>query len=187
MHESALPDSTSTTPFDPDSGAAQPEESLLALINRVETGWKNVQLPAFSQADALELGLLLVELGTTGNLPIAVDIRRAGHILFHASLPGATLDNEGWVERKSRTAERYAEPSLLVGLRGRRGGGRMEDNAWFDQQRYAAHGGAVPLVVAGTGMVAVATVSGLPQQDDHDLVVEALTLFLGDRSGAGRP
>ena len=90
------------------------------------------------------------------------------------ALAGATPDNEGWVRAKQRTAARYEEPSLLVGLRGRLGGGRIEDNAWFDQSTYAAHGGAFPVYVRGVGAVAVVTVSGLPQVADHDLVVQAL-------------
>ncbi|MEV8148131.1 heme-binding protein [Arthrobacter sp. NPDC080073] len=53
----------------------------------------------------------------------------------------------------------------------------MEDKGWFDQERYASAGGSVPIFVEGTGHVATATVSGLPQKADHDLVVEALTTF----------
>jgi uncharacterized protein (UPF0303 family) len=123
------------------------------------------------------LGLLLVDLATQRNLPVAIDIRRNEHVLFHVSLPGATPDNEIWVQRKSKTTERYAEPSLLVGLKGRLGGGTLEDKGWFDEARYAPHGGAVPIFVEGTGHVATATVSGLPQKADHDLVVEALLSF----------
>jgi uncharacterized protein (UPF0303 family) len=167
------------TEFDPDSPAGQPEDALRALIGRIEHEMATLQFGSFSRSDALDLGLLLVELGTTRSLPIAIDIRRGAHILFHVSLPGATADNEIWVERKSRTAEQYAEPSLLVGLRGRLGGGRIEDNAWFDQSRYAAHGGSFPLYLKGTGPVATVTVSGLPQKADHELVVEALTAFKG--------
>ncbi|WRH26565.1 heme-degrading domain-containing protein [Arthrobacter sp. JZ12] len=163
--------------FDPDAAGEQPAAALEALISRVEEEVRKLQLIRFSQEDALSLGLLIVELATERELPVAVDIRRGNHVLFHVSLPGATADNDAWVERKARTAERYAAPSLLVGLRGRVSGGRIEDNAWFDQAVYAAHGGAFPVQVKGIGPVAIATVSGLPQMEDHDLVVEALTKF----------
>ena len=43
---------------------------------------------------------------------------------------------------------------------------------------YAPHGGGFPLRVRGTGVVGVVLVSGLPQQDDHALIVEALEAFL---------
>jgi uncharacterized protein (UPF0303 family) len=58
----------------------------------------------------------------------------------------------------------------------------VEDNAWFDQTRYAAHGGSFPIYVRGTGPVATVTVSGLPQKADHDLVVEALAAFRSNAS-----
>lgn len=167
----------SAAEFDPDNSGEQSQPALEALIARVEEEIRKLQLAKFSQEDALALGLLIVEIATEREMPVAVDIRRGPHVLFHVSLPGATPDNDLWVEKKARTAERYGVPSLLVGLRGRLGGGRVEDNAWFDEGTYAAHGGAFPIHVRGTGPVAVVTVSGLPQKADHDLVVEALTKF----------
>jgi uncharacterized protein (UPF0303 family) len=44
---------------------------------------------------------------------------------------------------------------------------------------YAADGGSFPLAVAGTGVVGSATISGLAQRDDHELVVEALCGLVG--------
>jgi uncharacterized protein (UPF0303 family) len=164
--------------FDPDHPGKQPEHALLALIKRIEAETQSLRFNTFDQRDALTLGMLLADMGTNRRLPIAIDIRGDQHILFHASLPGATPDNDAWVERKSRTTQRYLEPSLLVGLRGRVGGGRLEDNGWFDERLYASHGGAFPIYVNGTGVVATVTVSGLPQQADHDLIVEALQTFL---------
>jgi uncharacterized protein (UPF0303 family) len=174
------------TEFDPDSDAAQPEGSLQALMGRIEAEMRELQFPGFSADDALNLGLLLVELGKERNLPIAIDITRGEQVLFHVALPGATPDNGYWVRAKQRTAARYGVPSLLVGLRGRVRGGRIEDNAWFDQSRYAAHGGAFPVYVTGVGVVATVTVSGLPQVADHDLVVEAMCGVLGIDGAAGK-
>ena len=47
------------------------------------------------------------------------------------------------------------------------------------EEDYAAHGGSFPINVAGTGIVGSVTVSGLPQREDHNLVVEALCLLTG--------
>jgi len=59
--------------------------------------------------------------------------------------------------------------------------------AWSSSEKYgvseadfAAHGGAFPIVVRGVGPVGVVTVSGLPQLDDHRLVVEVLRAFAAD-------
>jgi uncharacterized protein (UPF0303 family) len=168
--------------FDPDSSEPQSEELLAAAIAGIEDQVAELQFDRFTAADALALGLRLVELGTARNLPIAIDIRRGDHMVFHVALDGATYDNDLWAAAKSRTALRYAEPSLLVGLRARRGGGRPEDNPMLDPARYAAHGGAFPVYVRGVGPVAVVTVSGLPQVADHELVVEALRSW---RAGTG--
>ncbi len=111
-----------------------------------------LQFPSFSKDDALDLGLRLVELGRQRSHPIAIDITKGEQVLFHAALEGATPDNERWIRAKQRTAVRYEVPSLLVGLRARAAGRRIEDNAWFDETEFAAHGGAFPIYVRGTGL-----------------------------------
>jgi uncharacterized protein (UPF0303 family) len=164
--------------YDPDSTQPQPQGSLAALIGRILTEIDELQFQSFSKDDALDLGLLLVELGRQRSLPIAIDITKGEQVLFHAALEGATPDNERWIKAKQRTAARYEVPSLLVGLRARAAGGRIEDNGWFDETMFAAHGGAFPIYLRGTGAVATVTVSGLPQKADHELVVEALRKIL---------
>ncbi|KNC20191.1 hypothetical protein AC792_01565 [Arthrobacter sp. RIT-PI-e] len=177
--------------FDPDGGDDQPAEALEALITSVEAEMTELHFSRFTQNDAVALGELLVQLGVERELPIAIGISRPNHLLFRAALDGATPDNDLWLEAKTRTAARYLAPSLLVGLRARRGGGQMADNPLFDSSTHSAHGGAVPVVVHGAGVVAVVTVSGLPQLEDHRLVVEALRMLHaadGPRTpGAGEP
>lgn len=154
-----------------------PEEFAL-LASRIEDEVAELQLDAFGPQEALRLGLILVRKGTEGALPIAIDIRRGAQILFHVALEGAQADNDVWIARKSSAVERYGIPSLLLGTRPKIAGKRIENEGWFDQLTYAAHGGGFPLSVRGTGVVAVVTVSGLPQIDDHDLVVSALREFV---------
>jgi uncharacterized protein (UPF0303 family) len=88
-------------------------------------------------------------------------------------LPGSGPINDRWIQRKSATALLFQEASLAVGVRTRAKG---ESLAKFGLpvEDYAEEGGAVPIRVAGAGVVAVVTVSGLAQVDDHNLAVAAL-------------
>lgn len=154
------------------------------LIAQVTEQQQRLQLPRFDNDDAWRLGCLLVDLARQRGLPVAVDIRRNGHQLFHASLPGTAPDNDSWIERKSRVVTRFGAPSFLVGLRSRLKGTTFEQESGLALQEYAAHGGSFPVTVRHVGIVGTVTVSGLPQADDHALVVEALETFLDRWAGA---
>lgn len=135
-------------------------------------------LDAFSNDDAWHLGSLLVELARERGAAVTVGIRRGTQHLFHCALAGTSADNDAWIARKSAVVERYGESSYLVGHRFRAKGRTFEDSSRLDPDRYAAHGGAFPVRLRGTGVVGVVAVSGLPQADDHALVVEGLERFL---------
>ncbi len=48
----------------------------------------------------------------------------------------------------------------------------------LDSKDYIAKGGAIPIKVSGAGLVAVITVSGLSDVEDHDLIVSALAEYI---------
>ncbi|WP_229074814.1 heme-degrading domain-containing protein [Actinoplanes sp. DH11] len=156
-------------------------DDLPELIARIEDQERRLVLTRFTETDAWALGCLLVELATTRELPVAVDIRRGEQQLFHAALPGATADNDAWIERKVRVVHRFGASSYLVGRRLAAKGQSLSAELGVDPALFAAHGGAFPVRVTGAGVVAVVTVSGLPQAEDHALVVEALTTFSAGR------
>jgi uncharacterized protein (UPF0303 family) len=148
------------------------------LIGRLEQQEHRLVFDRFDNADAWALGCLLVDLATGRDLPVAVDIRRGTQQLFHAALPGSTADNDAWIQRKVRTVERYGASSYLVGRRLAAKGQELDAGMGVDPAAYAAHGGAFPIRVPHVGVVGVITVSGLPQADDHALVVEAIEAYL---------
>ncbi|MFH8841076.1 heme-degrading domain-containing protein [Streptomyces sp. NPDC017868] len=135
-------------------------------------------LPQFTYEDAWTLGGLLVELARERKAPVAIDIRRGAQQLFHCALPGSSADNDAWIDRKRRVVERYGVSSFLVGARFRAKGTTFEASSRLDLDRYAAHGGSFPIAVEGAGVIGSVTVSGLPQAEDHALVVEGLERLL---------
>ncbi|MFF3633424.1 heme-degrading domain-containing protein [Streptomyces sp. NPDC002250] len=148
-------------------------------VEELEAQERRLVFRQFTYDDAWTLGSLLVELARDRQAPVAIDIHRAGQQLFHAALPGSTPDNDAWILRKRRVVERYGASSYLVGARFRAKGTTFEESSRLDADAYAAHGGAFPINVENVGVIGTVTVSGLPQLQDHRLVVEALERFLG--------
>jgi uncharacterized protein (UPF0303 family) len=151
----------------------------IALIQLQES---TLTLPAFTPDTAWQLGTLLRELAITRKYPIVVDVRRFGsphQQLFYTALDGSTPDNARWVQRKVNVVARLHRSSYQVGLH------LLLNNTTFSARYdlpdadYAAHGGCFPLAVPAAGILGAVTVSGLPQREDHNLVVEVLCLFTG--------
>jgi uncharacterized protein (UPF0303 family) len=146
-------------------------------IEELETELAALSLPHWDEDVALELGHILTGIARERDLPVVIDIRCALRSYFHAALPGSSAINDLWALRKSNVALKMGRASLIVGMANRASGRTLADDG-LSTETHADHGGAVPLRVGGT-MVAVATVSGLPQVEDHALVVEGLKALLG--------
>lgn len=141
-------------------------------IEEIERELAGLGLTHWDEDMAFELGLVLVEIARSRELPVVIDIRDATRCFFHAALPGSTAINDAWARRKSNLALAMGRASLVVGMMNREKGRSLTEDG-LDPMTHADSGGAVPLRI-GQALVAVATVSGLPQVEDHALVVEGL-------------
>ena len=149
-------------------------DSLAALLAEED----ELQFTRFDNDTAWELGHALVERARAEQLGVTIDIRRGQQQLFHFALPGTAADNDAWIERKVRVVYRFGHSSFYVGSSLRESGRTIEEAYLLPESEYAAHGGAFPVIVRDVGVVGVVTVSGLPQEEDHRLVVAALREFL---------
>lgn len=154
------------------------EEQLETLLQEEET----LQFASFNENTAWQIGSWLVQHATVQNLPITIDICRGQHQLFHASRPGTAPDNDEWVKRKVRLVYRFGHSSFYMGQLLKSKGQPIEEAFLVSEQEYAPHGGCFPVNVAGTGLVGAITVSGLPQAEDHKLVVLAIRTYLQNNS-----
>jgi uncharacterized protein (UPF0303 family) len=139
---------------------------------------QELQFMKFNEDVAWELGNQLVELARNRNLPVTVDITRGTHQLFHAALRGTSPDNDEWVKRKVRLVYRFGHSSFYVGQTLKSKGKSIEQAYLISETEFAPHGGCFPIIVKDTGIVGTVTVSGLPQEEDHKLAVEALRNYL---------
>jgi uncharacterized protein (UPF0303 family) len=151
-------------------------------LDRIAIQESTLILPAFTPDIAWQLGTLLRDLAVARKYSIVVDVRRFGsphQQLFYAALEGTTPDNARWVQRKVNTVARMFRSSYRVGLTLALENISFTDRFGLPDADYAAHGGCFPLRVAAAGVVGAVTVSGLPQREDHNLVVEALCILTG--------
>jgi uncharacterized protein (UPF0303 family) len=148
------------------------------LIAALADDERRVVLRRFDNTDAWRLGSMLAGLALERDLGVAIVIERNGHQLFHAVLGSATPDNDEWARRKMNVVRRFEASSFLVGRRMEAAGEALDAGWGVDPADYIAHGGAFPIRIADVGVVGIVAVSGLPQADDHALVVEALTALM---------
>jgi uncharacterized protein (UPF0303 family) len=135
---------------------------------------QELQFSSFTNDDAWRLGSALAGAARERGAPVVIDVSRNGHQLFRAALTGSAPDNDSWIARKQQVVHRFGHSSLYVRQASIARGTTFEEEFALDPARYAAHGGAFPVLVRSVGPVGVVAVSGLPQLEDHRMVVAAI-------------
>ena len=153
--------------------------SIAEDLARITVQESALVFPRFDADAAWRLGVRLRELAVERGHAIVIDVRRFGQPLFYTALAGTTPDNPDWVRRKTNTVARFLRSSYAIGLALEQKQSTISEKYALPEADYVTHGGAFAIAVAGAGVIGVATVSGLQQRADHELVVEALCLELG--------
>ena len=140
-----------------------------------------LELPSFSAAEAVALGLLATDRAITEQLAIIIEVHHLGRLAYRAALPGSIPDSDDWILRKRRTVERYQRSTLATKVKYEERGTTFNEATGLPETEYAAHGGGMPIIVAGVGVVGGFYASGLPEVEDHRFLVACLRDL---RSGA---
>ncbi|MFZ0521854.1 MAG: heme-degrading domain-containing protein [Candidatus Acidiferrales bacterium] len=147
-------------------------------LEKIALQEKRLQFKYFDSAVAWALGTALKTTAEKRGVSVAIDIQLNGQPMFSYSMPGITPDNWDWIRRKRNVVQRYHRSSFAIGLTHLRNQTNLQDKAGLDLKDYAPHGGCFPIILSGTGCVGTITASGLPQRDDHNLVVAVLQDYL---------
>lgn len=147
-------------------------------LEQVALQERELRFARFDARAAWDLGASLRNMAQDRALPVVIDVRRFGQPLFYAALEGTTPDNVEWVRRKSNLVARFHRSSYFIGLNLKLKQDTLQERYALPEADYAAHGGSFPVAVIGAGVIGSVTVSGLPQREDHELVVEALCTAL---------
>ncbi len=158
----------------PPSTQADLASDLLVLEQQEE----QLRFGTFSEDTAWQLGSLLRSELLARNAGGTVEIERAGHLLFACATTGAQPGQANWIRRKRNTVHHFARSTYAVGRKLERDGGTLESRHGLPERDFAAHGGGFPIFLQGTGPVGSIIVSGLPQREDHNLLIDALASLL---------
>lgn len=148
------------------------------LIRVLEMQEEILQFSSFTNADAWELGnMILMEARRLG-VSIAVRIRlNNGYTVFQYGMDGTNLYNDKWLDRKDNTVRLTEKSSLRVYMDLKMNEETLEDML-LDPREYAACGGGFPIRVEEVGVVGTVTVSGLDHVSDHDLLIKSISKYL---------
>lgn len=148
------------------------------LVKVLEMQEEILQFSSFTNADAWELGNIVIQEAKRLGLTIAVRIRlNNGYTVFQYGMDGTNLLNEQWMTRKENTVKTLEESSLRFCMNLRANQESLEDH-FLDPREYAACGGGFPIRVEEVGVIGTIVVSGLDHVSDHDLLVKCISKYL---------
>ena len=135
---------------------------------------KKIELNNFNNRIGLEMGLAILNLSKERNQNIAVKVERLNHTIFLFVDDNLPADKHLWLRRKANVTKHFEESSLSVKNDLINGNMTLEKTFALDEKEYLAKGGSIPIFVENAGMIAIITVSGLHDEEDHKIIIEAL-------------
>ncbi|HKM21708.1 MAG TPA: heme-degrading domain-containing protein [Lachnospiraceae bacterium] len=154
------------------------DKKLDEVMKLLELQEEILQFTHFTNADAWELGNLIVAEAKKRELSVAVSIKlNSGMTVFQHLLDGRNLNNERWITRKFNTVREMETSSLYLYTKLEKTERTMAD-IYMDESEYANSGGGFPIRVEDVGVIGAIIVSGLNHVADHDLIIKCLSKYL---------
>lgn len=135
---------------------------------------KRLVFTAFDEAAAFSIGSALRERGLAEAWPIVIHISVWDRLLFYAALPGSSGSNADWVRRKINVVKMFHKSTYRMVLEQGSPDRTFKPGAGLSPQDYVLAGGGFPVTVQGVGAVGAIGVSGLPEREDHGIIVDVL-------------
>lgn len=151
-------------------------EDDLRIIEQQE---RELVFDRFDEERAFRLGVTAHDLALSEKLGVAIDIRLWNRPLFFAALSGSHGNNPDWARRKINTVGRYLKSTYRLVLEQKKTEQYFGPEANLPPSDFVLAGGGFPIIVTGAGAIGAIAVSGLPQRQDHIVVVRMLCAHLG--------
>jgi len=148
------------------------------LIKVLEMQEEILQFSHFTNADAWELGSMILLEARRRGVSVAVSIRlNNGLTVFQYCDDGMTKYNQELMRKKCNTVQLTEHSSLHLYMMGTQSEESLNQMA-LDPAEYIALGGAFPIRVEEVGVIGAVVVSGLGQVSDHDLLIKCIGKYL---------
>ncbi|WP_336782373.1 heme-degrading domain-containing protein [Paenibacillus illinoisensis] len=152
--------------------------TMTERLKEMQQEEKDLVFRTFDSELALQLGLHLIEEAKRRSQAVTIDITLRGHRLFLHAMEGTHPDNEDWIRRKNNVVNHFSSSSWHTALRLRSENKTLEQDFSLPSTDFVLAGGAFPMIVKDQGQIGTITVSGLPDEEDHDLVTTGIRSFL---------
>jgi len=148
------------------------------LIKILEMQEQILQFSHFNNADAWELGNIIVVEAKKREIPIAISIQlNNGYIVFQYGMDGTTLLSQDLLRKKHNTVKTTEKSSLHVGMFLRKEELALKD--WcLDESDHTTSGGGFPIRVEEVGVIGTITISGIEHIVDHDILIKCISRYL---------
>ncbi|MEH7223646.1 heme-degrading domain-containing protein [Bacillus sp. JJ1566] len=153
-------------------------EAITNLISEVQQQEAELLFNSFTSDDAMEIGTRLYQKAKLDNLKIAISISVNRRQLFHCSLAGATPDNDNWLRKKENVVYHFFKSSYQMALLMEVREQDLCQRFGLSSHDYVASGGSFPITLKSTGVIGAISVSGLPHEEDHAMVVNVIQEYL---------
>lgn len=150
-------------------------EELLKVLEMQE---EILQFSHFTNADAWELGNMIVLEASRRHQPVAVNIRlNNGYTVFQYGFDGTNLCHQEVLERKYNTVKVTEQSSMHLYMQLRLNEETQEEML-LPAAEFAAYGGGFPIRVEEVGVIGVIAATGRDHVADHDLLVKCISKYL---------
>jgi len=146
---------------------------MLSLTEILEQE-KASQLPYFSLNDIDTLVTALRTVGKTDFDRVCISIKiNKREVFFHAGSQ-TTNENNIWIRKKGNVVDMFDHSSLFEKAKYADNPENFYQKSGLSHQNFAIVGGGFPIGIQKTGTIGSLVVSGLTDEEDHDLAYQAL-------------
>lgn len=136
-----------------------------------------LRFESFGLETAWELGTRLRARAAARGQAVLIEVRLDGRPVFLSAMPGTGASNADWARRKANTVELTDQSTYRAGQTPS-DEGTLHERMGLPLRDYAVAGGGFPILLASGIRLGAVIVSGLPQREDHKLIVEVLAEML---------